>query len=79
MHAQMNDFQQLQAVCRKIRCVCPEAVIALICHFFKTVPNYAYIESVPVHEVFRDQTVCRGRVEVFSLSGQIIFKLGHHK
>ena len=29
----------------------------------------AFVESVPVHEVFRGQTVWQGRVEVFSLSG----------
>jgi hypothetical protein len=29
----------------------------------------AWVESVPVHEVFRGQTVWQGRVEVFTLSG----------
>ena len=29
----------------------------------------AFVESVPVHEVFRGQTVWQGRVEVFTLSG----------
>jgi len=28
----------------------------------------AHVESVPVHEVFRGQTVWNGRVEVFSLT-----------
>ena len=28
-----------------------------------------FIESVPIHEVFRGQTVWQGRVEVFTLSG----------
>jgi hypothetical protein len=31
--------------------------------------NCEHAESVPVHEVFRGQTVWDGRVEVFSLSG----------
>lgn len=31
--------------------------------------NSTWIESVPVHEVFRGQTVWRGVVEVFDLSG----------
>jgi hypothetical protein len=29
-----------------------------------------HVESVPVHEVFRGQTVWRGEVEVFDLNGQ---------
>jgi hypothetical protein len=29
----------------------------------------AHVESVPVHEVFRGETVWQGRVEVFTLSG----------
>ena len=28
-----------------------------------------HVESVPVHEVFRGQTVWQGRVEVFALTG----------
>jgi hypothetical protein len=31
--------------------------------------NSTWIESVPVHEVFRGQTVWRGIVEVFDLAG----------
>ncbi len=31
--------------------------------------NSTWVESVPVHEVFRGQTVWRGVVEVFDLSG----------
>jgi hypothetical protein len=31
--------------------------------------NSTWIESVPVHEVFRGQTVWRGIVEVFDLTG----------
>jgi hypothetical protein len=29
----------------------------------------AYVETVPVHEVFRGQTVWQGKVEVFDLTG----------
>jgi hypothetical protein len=38
-----------------------------ICHLHKC--DAVWIESVPVHEVFRGQTVWQGRVEVFALTG----------
>lgn len=31
--------------------------------------NSTWVESAPVHEVFRGQTVWKGHVEVFTLSG----------
>jgi len=37
----------------------------------------SWVESVPVHEVFRGQTVWQGEVEVFALSGHPKAKRGY--
>jgi hypothetical protein len=42
-----------------------ERLAMTIRHFHNC--DCAFVESVPVHEVFRGQTVWRGRVEVFYL------------
>lgn len=44
-----------------------ERLKQVIFHLHKV--DSQHVESVPVHEVFRGQTVWRGQVEVFTLSG----------
>jgi hypothetical protein len=44
-----------------------ERLEQVITHLHSAVPTWR--ESVPVHEVFRGQTVWKGNVEVFDLAG----------
>jgi len=44
-----------------------ERLTQVVCHLHKC--RAAHTGTVPVHEVFRGQTVWRGEVEVFDLTG----------